>query len=57
VLDGGFHDGRENFTAQSWLRIPAGMRLSLQVGANGARVWLKDARLPQDNLCEFQEAR
>ena len=53
VLEGGFNDGAEDFTAQSWARLPEGMALNAQVGAAGATVWLKEGRLPQDNLCEF----
>lgn len=41
VLDGGFEEGGEAFGPQSWLRLPAGVRLRATAGAMGARVWLK----------------
>src|SRR3954470_23373660 len=37
VLDGGFAEGGEIFTPQSWLRLPAGARLSAKAGPEGTR--------------------
>lgn len=47
VLDGGFAQDGEQFQAQSWLRLPVGdtSSPSAQVGANGARVWVKTGHL------------
>jgi len=41
VLEGGFVAGSEAFLPWSWLRLPAGDRLQVQAGADGARIWLK----------------
>ena len=43
VLSGSLRVGGEELTAQSWLRLPAG--LALVAEAEGAGVWLKDAPL------------
>jgi anti-sigma factor ChrR (cupin superfamily) len=45
VLDGDFEEGGETFTPQSWLRLPAGVRLDAKVGSKGARVWIKSGHL------------
>jgi hypothetical protein len=45
VLDGGFAEGGENFAPQSWLRLPAGARLTAKAGPTGARVWIKAGHL------------
>jgi hypothetical protein len=45
VIEGGFAEGSENFTPQSWLRIPAGARLTAQAGPVGAKVWIKAGHL------------
>ena len=45
VLDGGFAEGGENFAPQSWLRLPAGARLTAKAGPAGARVWIKAGHL------------
>ena len=45
MLDGGFMEGEEAFTAQSWLRLPAGATLQAAAGAEGCRVWLKAGHL------------
>ncbi len=45
VLEGGFTEQGENFTAQSWLRLPIGAALSAQVGAEGCRCWVKEGHL------------
>ena len=39
VLDGGFEEGGESFSRQSWLRLPKGAATTAQVA--GARVWIK----------------
>jgi len=41
VLEGGFDEAGEDFKAESWLRLPKGSQTTAQVGANGARVWVK----------------
>ncbi|HEV8390882.1 MAG TPA: cupin domain-containing protein [Dongiaceae bacterium] len=45
VLDGSFAEGHENFTAQSWLRLPAQATLQAKTGADGCRVWVKTGHL------------
>lgn len=45
VLHGGFAEGGENFAPQSWLRLPAGARLTAKAGPDGARVWIKAGHL------------
>jgi anti-sigma factor ChrR (cupin superfamily) len=41
VLDGSFREAAEEFTRQSWLRLPAGSQLRADVGLRGCRVWVK----------------
>ena len=53
VAAGGFHDGTEDFARLSWLRLPPGAHLKARIGAEGARVWSKQGKLLQDNVCEF----
>jgi quercetin dioxygenase-like cupin family protein len=45
VLDGGFAEGGEAFSAHSWLRLPAGARLDAKAGPDGAKVWIKSDHL------------
>ncbi|WP_119300599.1 cupin domain-containing protein [Dongia deserti] len=45
VLDGAFNEGTEEFTTQSWLRLPAGSRLQAEAGLTGCRVWIKTGHL------------
>ena len=45
VLEGGFHEGGDIFVPQSWLRLPAGARLTAKAGPSGARVWIKAGHL------------
>jgi hypothetical protein len=45
VLEGGFVEGGEDFAPQSWLRLPAGARLTAAAGPNGAKVWIKSGHL------------
>ena len=56
VVDGSFHDGTEDFTRLSWLRLPPGLHLKARTGASGARVWSKAGKLLQDNVCAFADA-
>ena len=53
VVEGGFHDGMEEFAPLSWLRLPPGEHFNARTGATGARVWSKAGKLLQDNICEF----
>ena len=48
VLDGGFREGGEHFTPQSWLRLPPGARLLAVADADGCRVWVKQGHLAHD---------
>jgi anti-sigma factor ChrR (cupin superfamily) len=45
VLEGSFDEGGENFTQQSWLRLPTGSMLRADTGAQGCRVWVKSGHL------------
>jgi hypothetical protein len=45
ALDGHFTESAEDFTAQSWLRLPAGATLRAKAGAQGCRVWVKTGHL------------
>ena len=45
VLDGSFSEGGETFTAQSWLRLPAGAALQAAAGPAGCRLWVKEGHL------------
>ncbi len=45
VLAGGYSEGGETFTAESWLRLPPGARLNGTAGGEGARVWIKSGHL------------
>ena len=47
VLQGGFREGGDDFSAQSWLRLPAGEGAAVTAGAGGAVVWIK-----RDHLAE-----
>lgn len=54
VLDGGFREGGEAFTAQSWLRLPASSRLRAAAGPMGCRLWVKAGhlgRVPKSGRC------
>ena len=48
VLEGGFEEAGENFTPQSWLRLPKGAKSSAIAGPNGARVWIKRGHLTNE---------
>ena len=45
VLSGGMIVGDEALEPLSWGRLPAGTDLTAAVGAEGARIWIKDAPL------------
>jgi hypothetical protein len=45
ALDGHFTESAEDFTAQSWLRLPAGATLRAKAGAQGCKVWVKTGHL------------
>lgn len=53
VLSGAFSDGTEEMERWTWLRLPAGLDLAAEVGAKGARVWMKSGSLLQDNVVAF----
>jgi quercetin dioxygenase-like cupin family protein len=53
LLDGSFSDGRDSLRRHSWLRLPAKMSLHARTGQDGARVWLKEGALLQENLCTW----
>jgi hypothetical protein len=48
VLDGSFEEAREEFTPDSWLRLPAGSRLQATAGRDGCKVWVKSDHLARD---------
>jgi ChrR Cupin-like domain len=54
VLDGGFREAGEEFTAHSWLRLPVGSRLRAQAGTGGCKLWVKSDHLARD--LQFPEA-
>jgi anti-sigma factor ChrR (cupin superfamily) len=45
VLDGSFVEGGEEFTPQSWLRLPPRSTLHADAGRDGCRVWIKSGHL------------
>lgn len=47
VVSGGFDFEGEAFSKQSWLRMPKGDAITVGVGAEGAKVWIK-----RDHLAE-----
>ena len=50
VVDGGFVEGGETFTPQSWLRLPARGVLRAVAGPRGCRVWAKSGHLAREPL-------
>jgi hypothetical protein len=48
VLDGGFTEGREEFTRYSWLRLPTGSTLQARAGPQGCRLWVKSGHLTRE---------
>jgi hypothetical protein len=53
VLSGNFGVEQDALERLSWLRLPAGMGLTANVGLYGAHVWLKAGLLLQDKVVEF----
>ena len=47
VLDGRFREGGEEFTTQSWLRLPVGALLRAEAGPEGCRLWVKSGHVPR----------
>ena len=47
VLDGSFQDADEEFTRQSWLRLPPGSKLRAVSGPRGCRLWVKTGHLAE----------
>jgi hypothetical protein len=47
VLEGGFAEGENRFSYQSWLRLPPGSSALARAGASGCRVWMKRGHLAQ----------
>lgn len=45
VLEGSFREGGEEFTYQSWLRLPPRAALRATAGERGAKVWVKTGHL------------
>ena len=55
VISGGMSVGDENMEPQSWGRLPAGSDLVSAVGAEGAKVWIKDAQLMHPDILEMPQ--
>ena len=49
VLQGGFVERGDEFVAESWLRLPAGMPLDAQSSDQGATVWIKAYQQPMSS--------
>jgi hypothetical protein len=47
VIDGGFAEGGETFSEQSWLRLPVGTKLEAKAGSDGCLCWIKEGHLSQ----------
>lgn len=45
VLEGSFDDGIDQLRKGSWLRLPDGVPLTGNAGAEGARIWMKTGHL------------
>lgn len=56
VISGSFVEGNEEFTANSWLRLPPGHALTAKVGPTGARVWVKSDHLGAPQTAPTQNA-
>ena len=48
TIKGAFTESGEDFTPQSWLRLPMGARSEAVAGPDGAQVWIKRGHLAQD---------
>ncbi len=57
-LRGGFTEGGESFSPQSWLRLPAGHPLEAVAGPEGCRLWVKEGhlRFVADDLAALEAA-
>ncbi|MBB4361714.1 quercetin dioxygenase-like cupin family protein [Bradyrhizobium sp. CIR18] len=53
LVSGGLTVDGEAMSPQDWGRLPAGVNLHAQVGAEGARVWIKRGPLLHPDVCEF----
>lgn len=45
VLSGGFTEGADRLSEQSWLRAPSGSAIQAAAGEHGATVWIKSGHL------------
>jgi len=45
VITGSFTTMDETFETQSWLRLPKGDKINLEIGAEGCEVWIKENHL------------
>ena len=45
TVKGGFTEGGEAFSAQSWIRLPKGGLAAALAGPEGAQVWIKRGHL------------
>lgn len=55
VLAGSVSVGDQNLARQGWIRLPAGQALHLVSGAEGAKVWVKDAPLIHPDVCRLPQ--
>lgn len=46
VIDGSFSESDEQFSTQSWLRLPAASETKIIAGNQGTRVWVKEYLVP-----------
>jgi len=56
VVSGRLSTETDSLEAQAWLRLPAGVALSIVVGEEGAQIWLKRAPLIPASPCGLSEA-
>lgn len=54
VLAGGFASQGDTLARWSWLRLPAGERLTGQAGPDGARVWVRRGPLLHPDVIAFE---
>ena len=55
VLSGSLKIDDETLEPLSWGRLPPGTPLKATVGAQGARIWIKDAPLLHPDVCQLPE--
>ena len=55
ILSGSLNFGEESLEPLSWGRLPAGTPLRAKPGAQGARIWIKDAPLLHPGVCQLPE--